>query len=158
MTNLIMFQSTRPPAPSEPIRPDDDLECPQVTIVGGTLRAGAADNQSVRNQLTINDVARECTNAQPGGGFTLKIGVQGRVVLGPAGGPGTYSANLRMQVRRSGNVVANRVARVSATVAQGQGGAEFVHVEENIIIPGGPNVPVVEVSLDSAGAPARRRR
>jgi hypothetical protein len=160
ITNLIMFQSTTPPKPSEPIRPDDDLVCPPVTIKGAAIRVGGAESSSVRNQLAINDVARECTNAQPGGSFTLKIGVQGRVVLGPAGAPGTFSANLRMQVRRSGNIVANRTVRVAATVAPGQGGAEFVHVEENILVPGGTAQPVVEVWLEGGGGgggPARRR-
>jgi hypothetical protein len=158
ITNLIMFQSTTPPKPAEPIKPDDDLVCPPVSIRGAAVRQGGGESSSVRIQLAINDVARECTNAQPGGGFTLKIGVQGRVLLGPAGAPGTYAATLRMQVRRSGNIVANRSVRVSATVAPGQGGAEFVHVEENILVPGGTAAPVVEVWLEGASASTGGRR
>ncbi|MGL4727616.1 MAG: hypothetical protein ACRCWO_02560 [Bosea sp. (in: a-proteobacteria)] len=158
ITNLIMFQSTTPPVPTQPIKPDDDLLCPSVSVKGAAIRQGGADSNSVRNQLAINDIARECTNAQAGGGFTLKIGVQGRVVLGPAGSPGTYAANLKMQVRRSGNIVANRSVRVSATVASGQGGAEFVHVEEGILVPGGSAQPVVEVWLEGGAATGGGRR
>jgi hypothetical protein len=158
ITNLIMFQSTTPPKPSEPIKPDDDLQCPPVTVKGAVVRQGGADSSSVRNQLAINDVARECTNAQAGGGFTLKVGVQGRVVLGPAGTPGTYAATLRIQVRRSGNIVANRSVRVAATVGAGQGGAEFVHVEEGILVPGGSAQPAVEVWLEGGAAQTARRR
>lgn len=174
VANIIMFQSTTPPKPSGSITTEGgittlavtntDLTCPPVTIAGtgAAIRSyggQTGDSQGVRNQLAINDVARECSNSKPDGSFMLKIGVQGRVMIGPAGSPGTYQANLRMVVLRSGKPVANRVVRVGATIAPGQGGADFVHVEENILVPPGTKEPDIEVSLDSGGAarPSRRR-
>ena len=173
VSNLVMFQSTTVPKPTglptvDPGNPniklpDAEMTCPPVIISdsGAALRSyggQVGDSQAVRNQLAINDVARECTNSRADGGFTLKIGVQGRVVIGPAGGPGTYQANLRMVVKRSGKVVASRVVRVGATISSGQGGAEFVHVEENIMVPAGKGEPDIEVSLDNGGAARTARR
>ena len=166
VANIIMFQSTTPPKPAGTITteggittlavPNTDLTCPPVTIAvtGAAIRSyggQTGDSQGVRNQLAINDVARECSNSNPDGSFTLKIG--------PAGSPGTYQANLRMVVLRSGKPVATRVVRVGATIAPGQGGADFVHVEENILVPPGTKEPDIEVSLDNGGAarPSRRR-
>jgi hypothetical protein len=63
-----------------------------------------------------------------------------------------------MTVTRSGKVVASRVARVGATIAQGQGGAEFVHVEDNIVVPAGGTEPDIEVSLDNGGTARTARR
>ena len=41
---------------------------------------------TTRYQVSIGQTARECTPA--GGVMTMKVGVQGRILLGPAGGPG----------------------------------------------------------------------
>ena len=41
---------------------------------------------TMRYQVGIAQTAREC--AALGGVMTMKVGVQGRVLLGPAGGPG----------------------------------------------------------------------
>ena len=58
---------------------------------------GGPDNASVRYQFNIGDTARECDPAGPGQA-TLKIGVSGEVVIGPAGSAGTYNAPLRIMV------------------------------------------------------------
>jgi hypothetical protein len=175
MTNLLMFQSTTPPKPTNqpPVSAvglaaeppaDYTAACPPVVIVdsGAAIRSyggQVGDSSGLRNQVSINDVARECVNANRDGSFLLKIGVQGRVLIGPAGTPGTYQANLRMVVKRGGKIVANRVARVGATIGAGQGNADFVHVEEGIQVPGGTTDPDIEVSLEggSAARPSRRR-
>ncbi len=173
VANVVMFQSTSPKPTNEPpisavgpaAQPVEDRTptCPPVTISdsGAAIRAyggQVGDSQALRNQISINDVARECIGGNPDGSFTLKLGVQGRVLIGPAGSPGTYQANLRMVVKRGDKVVASRTARVGATIASGQSGADFVHVEDGIAVPGGPKEPDIEVSLDGGGAPRTARR
>lgn len=172
LTNLFVFQSTTVPQPtSRPQRdpnwvepgPDEEetLFCPQVIIAdgGAAIRAQSGqDSGSLRHQISILNVARECT-ATGRGAFTLKVGVEGRALLGPAGGAGTYSATLTTQVLRGTTVVARRSARVGATIPAGQGGADFVHVEDGIVVPAGSGDVEIIVGLGQGGAtPARSRR
>ena len=76
-----------------------DINCPEVDIAegGSAYRVGGADNASVRYQFNIADVARQCDPAGPGRA-TIKIGVAGNLVIGPAGSPGTFSVPLRVTV------------------------------------------------------------
>ncbi|MET3893481.1 hypothetical protein ABIE41_004557 [Bosea sp. OAE506] len=161
--NVVMFQSTTPP-PAEPLPRDDQdeqLVCPEVIIAdgGAALRAQSGqDSGSLRHQISILNVARECTPTG-NGGYRLKVGVEGRVLLGPAGGPGTYGATLTTTVTRGTTQVARRAARVGGTIASGQGGTDFSHVEDGIIVPAGRGEVEIIVSLGSGSAtPARSRR
>lgn len=160
--NLMQFGTTSPPPAA--VIPEEERECPPVSIAAGgaALRLGSADSQSVRSQITITDVARECSNAA-GGGVTVRVGAEGRVLIGPAGSSGPINATLRIEVRRGDQVIASRNARVGASVAAGQGQANWVHVEDGILVPG--NVLAtsgdidVFVTLNPGGAqPSRRRR
>jgi hypothetical protein len=65
-----------------------------------------------------------------------------------------------MQVLRGTTVVARRAARVGGTVAAGQGGADFSHVEEGIVVPPGRGDVEIIIGLGSGGAaaPVRSRR
>jgi hypothetical protein len=80
-----------------------DINCPDVDVAGGgsSLRVGGADNASVRYQFSINDTARQCDPAGPGQA-SIKIGVSGQVVIGPAGSAGTFSAPLRVTITQVG--------------------------------------------------------
>ncbi len=172
LTNLFIFQSTTPPQPTDqprerdpnwiaPPPEEESLFCPQVIVAdgGAAIRAQSGpDSSSLRHQISILNVAREC-KATGNGGFTLKVGVEGRALIGPAGGPGNYGATLTTQVLRGTTVVARRSARVGATIPAGQGGADFVNVEDGIVVPpGGGDVEII-VGLGQGGAtPARTRR
>ena len=77
--NVIMFQSTTPP-PADRLPKDDPDEqqiCPDVIISdgGAAIRAQAGqDSSGLRYQISITNVARECT-ATGNGTFRLKVGV-----------------------------------------------------------------------------------
>jgi hypothetical protein len=76
-----------------------DLDCPIVEVEDGAaaVRVGGPANAEVRYQFDIGDTAREC---QPqGSNFSLKVGISGRLLIGPAGSPGTYSTVLKVLVR-----------------------------------------------------------
>lgn len=163
--NIVMFQSTKPPAP-DPLPTGDDqdepLVCPEVIVSdgGAAIRAQSGqDSSGLRYQISISNVARECT-AIGNGSFRLKVGVEGRVLLGPAGSPGNYGATLTTTVTRGTSVLGKRSARVGGTIASGQGGADFTHVEEGIVVPAGKGDVEIFVGLGGGGpaAPARKRR
>jgi hypothetical protein len=162
--NVVMFQSTTPPPADQlPKDEEDTFVCPEVIIAegGAAIRVqGGQDSGSLRNQISILNFARECTSPTPAGGFNLKVGVEGRVLLGPAGSPGSYYGTLTTQVLRGSTVVARRAARVGGAVAAGQGGTDFSHVEDGIVVPPGRGDIEIIISLSPGGgaAPARSRR
>src|SRR5437868_3943899 len=76
------------PGTTQPAEPD----CPGVDVRKGasTYAVGATPREeptaaTTRYQATISQTARECVSL--GATMTIKVGVQGRVILGPAGGP-----------------------------------------------------------------------
>jgi hypothetical protein len=138
---------------------DADEFCPVVDIIegGAALRLGGMESNSVRHQLTINQTARQCT-ANPGGGYTLRVGVQGLALLGPAGRPGRFDAPVRVRVTRGDTVIFDRTQQVSVTVPAGETQAQFVHVEQGIVVPPSPDDAKIAVGLGSPPPAARRRR
>ncbi len=163
--NVLMFQSTTPPVPDQLPKDEDEVTevCPEVTVAdgGAAIRAQAGEDSSgLRYQISIANVARECTSLGKGQGFRLKLGVEGRVLLGPAGSPGSYGATLTTVVTRGNSVVARRAGRVGATIPGGQSGADFAYVEDGITVPAGQGDVEIFVSLGhgAAAAPARHRR
>lgn len=168
--NIVMFQSTRPPVAPQRTQgevaaqreEDNQFSCPEVVITdgGAALRAQSGpDSSSLRHQISILNVARECIRQGQSGAFALKVGVEGRVLLGPAGSAGSYYATMITEVKRGTSTVARRASRVGGTVSSGQGGASFAHVEEGIMVPAGRGDVEIFVDLKPGGAaPARSRR
>jgi hypothetical protein len=139
--------SPRDPAPAGPATKESEkiiklpataaeLDCPEVDIFdgGATARVGGAESQSVRYQFDITDVARECD--PQGSQFALKIGVAGRLLIGPAGSPGAYSSTLRITVKREsdGKPVFERSVSVAANT-NGEAQAPFRIVTEPVLLP-----------------------
>ena len=115
----------------------EDLDCPTVDVADGhaSLRVGGPDNEHVRYQFNIGDTARECqpvgvqTSIRPGAQATIKIGVRGNAILGPAGSPGTYSAPLRVTIQHDSDkkIVYSKVFTVEAATGATEDGAfQFV--------------------------------
>jgi hypothetical protein len=119
-----------------------DVYCPFIDIREGasTLPIGAGgDNaaMSLKYQGTFVRAARECAVA--GGQMIMKVGIEGRVIVGPAGGPGTVDIPLRIAVLdetiAGAKPVATRFARFPVTVAPGTAFAGFTHIEEGMSFP-----------------------
>lgn len=128
------------PAPGQPPA-DDDLDCPQVTVRAGasTYAVGASGKQAVGNdirfQATITKMAREC--ARNGGDITARIGIQGRVIAGPAGAPATVDVPLRIAVVQGGigeKVIASKAYRTTVEMTEG-GSVPFTFVAEDLSYP-----------------------
>ena len=79
------------------------------------------------------------------------VGVEARVLLGPAGTSGTYTAPVSITMLRGTKVVASRVTRGSVTLANGQAQGSIVMVERDIIVPQGAEELVIQLSLKGSG-------
>jgi hypothetical protein len=115
----------------------EELQCPPVEIDegGAAARVGGPENASVRYQFAIANTARECAPVSTSQ-FTLKVGVSGRLLIGPAGKPGTYSAPLRVTVHDENTKkdAFSKVYKVEASVPDA-GDAPFNLVTEPIVLP-----------------------
>jgi len=142
------------------------LDCPEIRVTAGesSLRIGGQESTSVRHQFSIGDVAREC--GVTGKELTVKVGVKGRVVLGPAGSPGSYSAPLRIAVRQQqgDKILASKVFTVGATIAPGTSRGEFTVVTEPFAVPfttehaADDYEIVVGFGKDAKAAPVEKRK
>ena len=114
-----------------------DIACPVVDIAegGAAMRAGGPDNASVRYQFNIGDTARQCDPAGPQQA-TLKIGVSGELVIGPAGSAGTFSAPLKITVTHEADKkeVFSQTYKVEAT-SDGIAAGSFRVVTDPIMLP-----------------------
>lgn len=132
----------------------DIAPCPRPEVIQGNAaervyRGGrSGSNQDLRYQIGIVDLARECA-LTPEGQNVIKVGVRGRVLVGPAGAPGAFTAPVRIVVRTTSTVFEDRRRRVSVTIPQGQTQADFTLVEENLRVPlsAGDNF-LIEVGID----------
>jgi hypothetical protein len=127
--------------PTKVSGPDPELDCPTIDIRQGasTVQVNAtagADAGSLRYQMTFTRAARECAVA--GGTMSIKVGVQGRIILGPAGAPGPVEVPLRLAVVREGvepKTVWTKFYKVPAALAPGEGSTLFTYVEEGLSFP-----------------------
>ncbi len=144
-----------------------EIECPGVEVRAGasTLAINTTGAESTpmntRYQVTIGQTAREC--AALGGVVTMRIGVQGRVLLGPAGGPGQVDIPLRLAVVQEGpepKPIVSKFARLTVAVPPGQTAVPFVHVEQDLTFPM-PRGNLIEAYVVYVGfdpAPAKPER
>jgi hypothetical protein len=119
-----------------------EVDCPGVDVRQGAstlaITAPGAEGGplTTRYQVSIAQTAREC--AALGGVMTMKVGVQGRVLLGPAGGPGQVDIPLRMAVVQEGpapKTVVSKFYRLAVAVGPGQLSVPFTHVEQDLTFP-----------------------
>jgi hypothetical protein len=141
-TNLFSGATPGVTQPHSPTPTAPEIECPGVDIRTGAstmnVAAKTADATAgdLRYQLSFGQTAREC--AVQGGTLSIKVGVQGRVILGPMGGPGQVDIPLRYAVVREGpqpKTVVTKFKRISVTVPPAQTHVQFVDIEEGLTFP-----------------------
>ena len=119
-----------------------DVECPYIQIREGasTLTVnGPGDNaaMSLKYQGTFVRAARQC--AVVAGQMVMKIGVQGRLILGPQGGPGQLTIPLRIAVvdekPASSKTVVTKLILIPVEVRSADDNPSFTHVEDNVTFP-----------------------
>ena len=121
-----------------------DVECPFIDIRQGasTLTLpppppdGSNEAMTLKYQGSFVRAARECSVVN--GQIVMKVGIQGRVIVGPAGGPGHVDVPLRMAVvdaPSSGTkVVATKFVQIPVDIPNDDG-ANFSYIEEGLTFP-----------------------
>jgi hypothetical protein len=138
LANLLGFKSNdAPAAPGAEVR---HIFCPQVIVLEGTAASQAyagtpASSANLRYQSALDDTARECT--LEGEQLAIKIGVAGKVLLGPAGSPGSFSVPVRMAIlrERDNQPIISKLYHAAVTVAAGETRADFTIVSEPLRVP-----------------------
>ncbi|BAM86775.1 hypothetical protein S58_07620 [Bradyrhizobium oligotrophicum S58] len=134
-------QQNLPANGGPPVDPTDGLSCPPVNIRAGasTYAVAAPGKQAVGNdvryQASITKTARECS--LNGAEITGKIGIQGRVVVGPAGAPATIDIPMRIAVVQGGigeKVIATKAYRTTVQMTE-EGSVPFTIVAEDMVYP-----------------------
>jgi hypothetical protein len=149
-----------------------DVECPTVEVRTGaaTLMIGgkAGENEpsaiDLRYQGTIVRTARECHVSA--GVMTMKVGIEGRVITGPAGGPGTVVVPLRIAVVQEGinpKTIASKFARIEVGITSAVDRVPFTHVDPDVSFPMPARVAdidsyVVYVGFDPVGAQQEKKK
>jgi hypothetical protein len=100
----------------------------------------------VRYQGSISRTAREChVNA---GIVTMKVGIEGRIITGPAGMPGAVDVPLRIAVVEEGpnpKTIVSKFSRQTVTVANAVDRVTFTHIDPDVSFP----VPTPAAAIDS---------
>ncbi|MEJ0094364.1 MAG: hypothetical protein WDN46_13265 [Methylocella sp.] len=116
------------------------LFCPDILILEGTaasqVHAGAPPTtMNLRYQFSLGDVVRECSIE--GEHLSIKVGIAGSVLLGPAGAPASFSVPLRIAIvnKTSHEPVVTKLYHAAATIAAGQAQAAFSVVSEPLLVP-----------------------
>jgi hypothetical protein len=129
------------PPPSSETQNETDLTCPPVSIRAGasTYAVAAAGKQPIGNDLrfqaTITRTARECSIN--GGEITARIGIQGRVIAGPAGAPSTVQVPLRVAVVQGGiteKTIATKAYHTTVNMTEA-GSEPFTLVADDLVYP-----------------------
>lgn len=140
-----------PPAPST-----DELDCPRFDIFEGGSAIRSGDGRGLRHQLSIRKTARECFT-HPDGSRTVNVGVEVLGLLGPAGSPGTFSAPLRIAVKRGDTTLDSRTRQISVPVPAGSAQNIVSIVEEGLRLPEDSTGVLIEIGLGSGPARGARR-
>jgi hypothetical protein len=128
---------TAPTPSSEPSLPT----CPSVSIRSGAstyavgLPGKEATGNDLRYQATIVRTARDCTLND--GQVTARIGIQGRVIVGPAGAPPSVEVPLRIAVVQGGigeKTIFTKAYRTTVTM-EGDTTMSFSLVAEDVVYP-----------------------
>lgn len=139
---------------------DSDVDCPVVTVRNGAAtwqEPGGAPSTDLHYQASLGQMARECTVLGPT--MTIKVGVEGRVLVGPKGTPGNVMVPLRLALVAEGpqpKPIWTKFYSVPVTIPQGQSGIAFTQVEDDLTfaLPPSKDISryVIYVGFDPQGA------
>lgn len=148
-----------------------DIECPSVDVrlgaatlmIGSKPGDGEPSAMDLRYQGSIIRTARECKVTA--GVMTMKVGIEGRVITGPAGGPGTVEVPLRLAVVKEGvtpKPIVSKFVRIPVTITGSIDRVTFTHVDPEVTFPmpvpaGDIDSYIVYVGFDSMAAPPPKR-
>lgn len=140
LSNLLGLNKSQDPSAPQAETPSRHIYCPEIMVLEGTaasqVHAGnPPSNENLRYQYSVDDVARECS--LDGEQLSIKVGVAGKVLLGPAGAAGSFNVPVRVAVIRESDSrpVVSKLYHASASIPSGQTYAEFTIVTESLFVP-----------------------
>lgn len=111
--------------------------CPSVTVRTGAGTWQVTDGSgALRYQGNVGQLARECAIA--GQTMTVKVGIEGRLLLGEKGEPGTVRVPIRVAVVEEGptpKTITTKFFTVPVEIPPGQPHSAFTVVEDQISFP-----------------------
>jgi hypothetical protein len=133
--------------------------CPDIRVTAGAEAlfyyggAKAGDPDNLHYQVGFDKETRNCVVSN--GLITVKMGVSGRVLLGPAGKETSVTVPIRFTVNRNSNVAFSEKYAVDVAIPPPAQSAEFVKVVDNVAIPylDGDDI-VIYVGFDSGNSRA----
>jgi hypothetical protein len=162
--------SSPPPSATTGAAGTTEIECPGVeyrqgaatwSVSGPTSSENAA--LSLRYQASFLQTARECIVSGPN--LTIKVGVQGRLVVGPAGTPGSINVPLRYALVREGlqpKTLWTKLFMVPVSIPPGELNLPWIHVEEEMTVPRPSDQDlentVIYIGFDPEGATSAKPR
>jgi hypothetical protein len=138
------FSGASQSAPQPVVNAQPSADCPFIDIRQGasTLTIppppldGANEAMALKYQGIFVRAARECRVVN--GQMVMKVGIEGRIIVGPAGGPGQVDVPLRIAVLNApasgSKMIATRLIRIPVTVGNDDN-VSFTHIEDNLTFP-----------------------
>lgn len=124
-----------PPEDNEPTCPSVDIRAGASTLAVG-LPGKPASGNDLRYQISVLRTARDCTLV--GGEVHARVGIQGRIIVGPAGAPPAVIVPMRVALLQEGiqqKVIFSKAYQTTVNLAQGDGTTDFSFVAEDIAYP-----------------------
>ena len=121
---------------------DATNDCPPIDVRQGasTFAVNTAaknpEDSALRYQGSFSQTARSCT--RNGNMLSMKLGVQGRLILGPAGTPGQVEVPLRLALVEEGiqpKTVWTKFYQVPVMISEGQPSVSFTHIVDDMSVP-----------------------
>lgn len=138
-------------------------DCPMLTVRTGAGSWQVTAGGGLRYQATIGRLARECTISN--GMMLVKVGIEGRVLMGEKGSPGQVKVPVRIAVVNEGpspKTVTTKFFAVAVDVPADPGHAPFTVVEDQIAFPLLKPYEmeryIIYVGFDPQGTPEVRER
>jgi hypothetical protein len=140
VTNFFTGSSDKGQQPVAGAAPD--AECPFIQIREGAstlIINGPGDNaaMSLKYQGTFERAARQCSMVA--GQMVMKVGVEGRIILGPLGTPGEINVPVRIAIvdekPSSSKTVLTKLIIIPVTVQSADESPAFAHVEDGLSFP-----------------------
>lgn len=134
--------------------------CPRVYMRDATASyrsyakgAKSGDPQQVVFQASFGDVTRQCTLNETS--LSITVVAAGRLVAGPAGGPGRVNLPIRISVVDGETTLYSEVTNFEAEIPAGAATAQFLFRKDGITIPGGAG-SLARISFGFDEGPAKK--
>jgi hypothetical protein len=162
------FSGATQKEPQSVANAQSDVECPFLDIRQGASTLtfpppppdGSNEAMSLKYQGIFVRAARDC--AVVNGQMVMRVGVQGRIIVGPAGGPGQIEVPLRIAVVSAPitapKTIVTKLIRIPVAIGANDPNVDFTHIEEGLSFPmpsSSSDPYLVYIGFDPLGAAAQ---